>query len=95
MTVRFTLGAFFIAGIMGLLLFSIKHTVQHQEKHLKEIQNKIRQTQESIHVLKAEWAYLNEPIRLQKLALKYTDLQPLQPLQIIQWENVPLKRQEL
>jgi hypothetical protein len=83
--------AFLLAGVMGLLLFSVKHKIQHQEKHLKELHHNIKQTQEAIHVLKAEWAYLNEPLRLQKLTLKYTGLQPLQPSQILQWDTIPMK----
>ena len=91
---RLTFFIFFLAVVMGLLLFSIKHKIQHQEKYLKQIQQHIHQTREAIHVLKAEWAYLNEPLRLQKLVLKYTLLQPLQPLQIIRWETIPFKRKE-
>ena len=43
----------------------------------------------SIHVLEAEWSYLNDPLRLADLARRHTDLLPTTPNQIGDIANLP------
>ena len=44
---------------------------------------------DAIHVLGAEWSYLNRPDRLQVLAERYLDLTPIQPAQISTLQTLP------
>ncbi|SVD07558.1 uncharacterized protein METZ01_LOCUS360412, partial [marine metagenome] len=45
-----------------------------------------------IHVLEAEWAYLNRPQRLAQLTTKYLSfLSPVLPSQIVSFDTLPLK----
>ncbi|HMB78040.1 MAG TPA: hypothetical protein VKN76_16705, partial [Kiloniellaceae bacterium] len=64
------------AGIATALLFQVSNDVQGLEKQLKQVKHEILREQESLHVLKAEWSYLNRPDRLAAMAGTYLDLQP-------------------
>jgi hypothetical protein len=41
------------------------------------VQKQIAATQDEIHVLNAEWSFLNQPNRLADLSRKYLNLQPI------------------
>lgn len=71
-----------LAACIGVGLFLIKHEVKLKEHRLDEINAQIQAHQESVHVLRAEWAYLNDPVRLRALAEKYLGMHPVQPNQI-------------
>ncbi len=63
-----------VVAIYGL--FQIKNRVQELSKELSEIDQQIKEEREFINILNAEWAYLNNPERLAKLANKHLDLKP-------------------
>ncbi|MHA1559003.1 MAG: cell division protein FtsL [Alphaproteobacteria bacterium] len=75
-----------ITGCICICLFvtiyKIKHKVLSINQRHKLIKKKIVEHEETIRVLKAEWTYLNDPLRLQKLSFKYLDLKPIKALQI-------------
>ena len=56
-------------------LFQVKHKVQSLKKDLLEINRQLASNHDEIHVLSAEWAYLNEPMRIKELADEYLNLQ--------------------
>ncbi len=72
-----------LATVAGTGLFLLKYEVQTQEEHLRNLRRDIVETEESIHVLKAEWSYLNEPLRLREEAERHLGLHPLKPSQIV------------
>ncbi len=72
----------FVAG-----LFQIKFKVQVLHRELAELKQQLEQEKNSIHVLKAEWAYLNQPERLQRLAERFLDLRELRSDQIMLSSN--------
>ena len=55
-------------------LFQIKFKVQQLHRDAVELKSQLAHEKDSIHVLKAEWAYLNQPDRLQRLSKKFLDL---------------------
>lgn len=57
-----------LAGALSLGLYVVKHRVVEHEGRLTEINRGIARDQQAIHVLRAEWSYLNEPARLRDLA---------------------------
>lgn len=64
-------------------LFQIKFKVQHLHLELTELKTQLVREKNLIHVLKAEWAYLNTPERLQRLAKKFLNLAEMTPEQIL------------
>ncbi len=55
-------------------LFQIKFKVQQLHRDALILKSQLAHEKDSIHVLKAEWAYLNQPDRLQRLSKKFLDL---------------------
>jgi hypothetical protein len=60
-----------ISVVVGVILFRVKYEVDHLAYEHKMITKNIRNTEETIHVLKAEWAHLNDPERIHRLVVKY------------------------
>ena len=52
------------AAAASLGLYQIKYKIQSLNLDLVGIQDAVRIEQDEIHVLEAEWAYLNRPQRL-------------------------------
>ena len=71
-----------ILALLGIGLFQVKYNVQSKERELREVRRQIEANLTSIHVLEAEWSYLNDPLRLADLARRHTDLLPTTPNQI-------------
>ncbi len=63
-------------------LFQVKYKVYNLKKDLMEIEHQLDADKDAIRVLKAEWAYLNKPERIEKLANKYLHLENMQVAQV-------------
>ncbi|WP_413206171.1 hypothetical protein [Rhodospirillum sp. A1_3_36] len=72
--------AVLVMGI-GTALFLVAYEVEDREEELLALRHEIRETSESIHVLRAEWSYLNDPTRLERLADEHLGLAPIKPEQ--------------
>jgi hypothetical protein len=72
--------AVLVMGI-GTALFLVAYEVEDREEELLALRHQIRETSESIHVLRAEWSYLNDPTRLERLADEHLGLAPIKPEQ--------------
>lgn len=68
-----------LAGLSGAVLLHVSQNVQRSEDRLAEIEASIDREREAIRVLRAEWAYLNRPDRLERLADDFLDLAPPDP----------------
>ena len=80
------------AAAASLGLYQIKYKIQSLNQDLAGIQDAVRIEQDEIHVLEAEWAYLNRPQRLAQLSGKYLSfLRPVSPSQIVSFDALPLK----
>lgn len=73
----------------ALYAYSIKYETTLQAEQLQKLKSKAQREREAIAVLKAEWQFLNRPERLQALADKHLDLQPLQTAQIVRLSDIP------
>lgn len=73
-----------IAGV-----YQIKYEVIAIEKQLAGLQDEAQRDREAIHVLHAEWSYLNQPQRLRALADKHLKLQSLSQQQVMSLGEVP------
>lgn len=81
-----------LAVIAGVAMFMVKYEVQALEDDLRKANRQIRADREQIHVLQAEWAYLNEPGRLRDLAEKHLGLKTFEPGQVITLAGLPPRR---
>ena len=81
----------FMFALMATGMFVIKNKVIALENDLERINAKIREDQNALHVLKAEWTYLNDPARIRNLSEKHVHMKPLRGEQIISFSAIPLK----
>ena len=72
-------------------LYVLKNRVHDLEDRLQRLNREIIAEQEAIHVLKAEWAYLNQPARLDDLARRHLGLVPESAKQVIDLADLPLQ----
>ncbi len=88
---RATLFWIFLAAAVGFGLFHVKYKVQALEEELARLNHDIIQDQEQLHVLHAEWAYLNRPERLDELNGKFLGLGPLTPDHMAALKDLPMR----
>lgn len=81
--------------IMGALAFAalglylVKYWVQDVQQDVSTVELALNKEKESLHLLNAEWAYLNRPERLKALSEKYLNLTPLKSTQFISFNALP------
>ena len=80
-----------VIGAIALGLFQLKHAVQRQEDELARLNRELLASEEAIHVLEAEWSYLNRPERLTALARRHLELEPMKPEQIGGIKTLPMR----
>ncbi len=70
---RLYLLAFWAVVIVGaaFMLYRVKYEVQSLKAQVADASQRMAQEREMLHVEAAEWAYLNRPENLRKLADKY------------------------
>ena len=71
-----------LAASLSLTLFVVKYQVQDFEGKLVEYNRDLSDNRQAIHVLKAEWSYLNQPARLRNLAERYLGLAAIEARQV-------------
>ncbi|WP_051341007.1 cell division protein FtsL [Azospirillum halopraeferens] len=79
-TALFWLG---LAAVAGGVLFQTSYEAQALEERLAALNRRIVQEQEAIQVLKAEWSFLNDPVRLETLARTHLNLGPTDARQFV------------
>lgn len=80
-----------LAIIAGGGLFHVSYRVQSLEEELTQANRDVLREQETIHLLHAEWSYLNEPTRLAELTRRHLALAPLSSGQMVRIEDLPLR----
>lgn len=78
---------FMTFAIFGL--YQVKYEVRGVKTHVQKLEAKLNKERNSLHVLKAEWAYLNRPERLQHLSQKYFTMVPLSGTQLVDVKTLP------
>lgn len=78
-----------VLALLGIGLFQVKYNVQIKERELRDVHRQIEANLGAIHVLEAEWSYLNDPLRLADLARRHTELAPTTPAQIGDFATLP------
>lgn len=86
---RSTLLSLVLAILLGSAVFAVKYQVLDLERDVTKLNRDMLETREAIHVLAAEWSYLNQPDRLRRLVDEYLPLVPLAPDQVIAFDDLP------
>ena len=88
---RFVIFCWVLAGsVTALTLFQIKQEVTELEAEIKTVHRDILRDQEAIHVLEAEWSYLNNPARIATLAERHLQLGPIPAERVIGFADLPI-----
>lgn len=82
-----------IAALIGsaIYAYSIKYRTIFHAETVASLKAEIKQEKDQIGLLRADWAHLTRPERVQGLAEKLTDLQPLALNQIVKVDALPEK----
>ena len=78
-----------LAVVMGAASIVVGTEVHDLEDRLAGIHRDIAREQEALHVLRAEWSYLNRPERLEALARRHFDLRVPEAAQTMQVSDLP------
>ena len=85
----FTCVCALLAGASGLYLYSEKHRTTLLDQQISKVVDDTQHIRERTAMLRAEWALLNQPDRLQGLATRFLpQLQPMVPTQFVQMASL-------
>ncbi|MEO3428658.1 hypothetical protein AAFN88_07350 [Pelagibius sp. CAU 1746] len=88
---RLVIFCWLVAGsVTALILFQIKQEVRSLEQEIAQTQRQVVSDQEAVHVLEAEWSYLNSPSRIAALAERHLGMAPIPAERIIAFNDLPL-----
>ncbi len=77
--------------VLAAGVFYIERRVENLRQDLIYLNSSILENKERIHVLKAEWSYLNQPMRLEQLASAHLPLEDMKVAQVKPVEYIPLR----
>ena len=75
-----------VATAVGL--FAVKYKVQDLEEKIDRTNQKIIESQQATHILRVEWAHLNEAERIEKLASKHLKVEPVSIKQVVRLDSL-------
>jgi len=80
-----------LAVIVACVLYALKDQVQRLEGELHRARAAVAAERVALDRLRTEWALLNQPGRLERLAGKHLGLVPAQPGQIVRIADIPYR----
>jgi len=89
MSARLGVSGVVIALVAACGLYVMKDRVNRLEGELRRHHALVAAEQARLHRLRAEWAMLEQPGRLARMAAEHLDLRPAQPTQIMAIADVP------
>jgi hypothetical protein len=84
-----------LAAAIGFGLFKLTFEVQGLESDLRRLNHAILAEEEAIHVLEAEWSYLNEPTRLDALAKRHLALRTVSDTRMRSLADLPGRENDI
>lgn len=69
--------------------YSIKYDTIYYAEQVAKLKSRIQREKDAIAVMRAEWQHLSRPDRLQALAERHLELQPLAVAQIVRFGDLP------
>lgn len=73
----------------AVYVYSVKYQTIYWSEQIVKIRHNVEREQDAINMLRAEYAFLTQPERLQALADKQLDMQPLALNQIVKARDLP------
>ena len=86
----------FVIGFLILaasFVYKIKFDSTLQAEKVARLRGELRQERDAIAALRAQWARLDNPARLQMLAQRYLPLRPIDPRQFDDFSRLPERPQ--
>lgn len=84
-----------LVGAAAFALYQLKYQVAGLEAEHARLARELAAEREALHVLDAEWAFLNQPHRLADLAARHLDLVPLGADHVTTLVDLPPRAGEL
>ncbi len=81
-----------IAIVTGICLFLVKYQVRQLEEKLLALNQRVVANQDATHILRAEWAHLNDIARIEELSGKFLKLQPMTTAQLGSIDAIAMRR---
>jgi cell division protein FtsL len=72
-------------------VYEIKFESTLQAERLAKLRAEIRRERDAVAALRAEWAKLDTPGRIQGLAQRHLPLKPVKPAQISNFDELPMR----
>ena len=91
MTLRLTILGLLSAVLAACGVYALKYEVQRLEGELQGLRRSVAAEHNALVRLRAEWAALNQPARLARLASDHLGLEPARPGQISAIDDIPLR----
>ncbi|WIM09418.1 hypothetical protein [Enhydrobacter sp.] len=77
-----------VAVATAIGLFAVKYKVQDLEERIDRTNQKIVESQQATHILKIEWAHLNEAERIEHLANAHLQLEQASIKQVVRLDSL-------
>ena len=77
--------------IIGCGVYTVANQYQMIEKQVNTLDEQSEQEHENIRVLQAEWAFLTNPTRLEKIAGEHFQLESMDGTQMVALNTLPLR----
>ncbi len=88
MTRYFNIGLLVAMIVAAAAVYDRKYDAEIAAERVAELRREIDREKNTIQHLRAEWAMLNQPARLQQLVERYNGYLQLQPLEVDQMVNI-------
>ena len=75
--------------VAATTVYKIKFDSTLQAEKVAKLHGELRRERNAIAALRAEWAKLDTPSRIERLANRYLTLRPIKPTQIGTFDNLP------
>jgi cell division protein FtsL len=76
-------------------VYTIKFESTRQAQRVAKLRLEIRRERDAVAALRAEWAKLDNPARIQNLARRHLQLKPVEPRQADPLDNLPERPADL
>jgi hypothetical protein len=86
-----------IAALVGAAgwVYEIKYSATRQAERVAKLRSEIRRERDAIAALRAEWAQLDNPDRIQILAKRHLTMKSIEPMQFDSLDRLPEKPVEI